>query len=748
MTDVSELRASPVKRLKTLAPSPALAPGSKGKEKMAEEPAAVEGSAVLAAEEEKICGICLSDGGRSIRGRIDSCDHYFCFICIMEWAKVESRCPMCKQRFRFIRRPPVPGIFPSERVVEAPVRDQVYHPLGNEGTGISDPYANVSCSACHSSADEELLLLCDLCDSAAHSYCIGLGATVPEGGWYCPDCSTSRDEHLKSQSDTDSYNQDSYKITRAVQVFEPPVSIFEIVADERTSYSSLIFSTIQVPEQQRNNGSSSSRHTSCRISHGFVSNTERSSSPIAPAGETVSPTQAKRVEQAARTLRGYRNLHSRIRVLRENWNALRAGSLAFSSNLLGYGAKINEREQNNGRSESDLSGRPEPSDPVNSGQIANANASSKTRNSGCSSDIKKAWKMLEVAKSEHGTQISDKYHSLNSFSNRYASKVAEDLHCGFLVSKGRNTAHMVAGRAVSEDNKNFSPKVLYHFFIPQHQDKQIPEMQNTEVQHVRRGDMNTHLLGYVGLSSGKQDRLVHQDGMCDGKSRPASQQAMHEVSVPFDTRETPVCSGSFACSPSGASILSFNKPGEFSSCMEPHVRKQGLVMDSGESLSRKFDMVNSNVKGKVESVVKLNKKLLIKDQHVGNGKLGAGTFADKRSSRRNDNANNNAKSDIQSLVKLNLKLLSKDQHLGADKFKEVARAATHTILAACGLEHSKSNARIVSSSICQHNGQIKQMRQSNHMPNSCRECFYTFVQHVVKSILSEEHILPTAAKFS
>lgn len=539
---------------------------------------------------------------------------------------------------------------------------QVYHPLGNESTAISDPYANVICSACHSSADEELLLLCDLCDSAAHSYCVGLGATVPEGDWYCSDCSVSRDEHLKSQSDTDSYNQDSYKITNAVQVSEPLVSIFEIVAGERTSYSSPIFSTIQVPEQQRNNGSSSFRHTSRRVSQGSVSNVDQSSSPIAPVGETVSPTRAKSVEQAARTLRSCRNLHRRICVLRENWNAIRAGSLAFSSNLVGYGAKINERKQNNGRSESDLSGRPEPSDPVHGGQI-NANASSKTHNSGFSRDIKKAWKMMEVAKSAHGTEISNKYHSLNPSSNRNAS-MGENLHRGFLVSKGRNTSHIVAGRAVSEDDKNFSPKELYHCFIPQHQDKQIPEMLNTKVQHVCQGHMKTSLSGYVGLSPVKQDWPVHQDGMCDGKSRMTSQQVMHEILVPFDMQVTPVCPGSFACSPSGASILSFNKPGEFFSCMEPHERKHGLGTNSDESLSRKFDMVNSNAMDQVESVVNLNMKLMGKDQLVGNGKLGAGMYADKRSSRRNENANNNAKSDIQSLVKLNLKLLSKDQHLG------------------------------------------------------------------------------------
>ena len=71
------------------------------------------------------CGICLLEDGSAIRGWIDTCDHFFCFVCIMEWAKVESRCPMCKRRFSNIRRPPRPGVFPSERIVNVPVRDQV-----------------------------------------------------------------------------------------------------------------------------------------------------------------------------------------------------------------------------------------------------------------------------------------------------------------------------------------------------------------------------------------------------------------------------------------------------------------------------------------------------------------------------------------------------------------------------------------------------------------------------------------------
>lgn len=71
------------------------------------------------------CGICYADHGVSIRGEIDCCNHYFCFVCILEWSKHESRCPLCRQRFSTVRRPPKPGVFPSSRLVKVPVRDQV-----------------------------------------------------------------------------------------------------------------------------------------------------------------------------------------------------------------------------------------------------------------------------------------------------------------------------------------------------------------------------------------------------------------------------------------------------------------------------------------------------------------------------------------------------------------------------------------------------------------------------------------------
>lgn len=51
-----------------------------------------------------------------------------------------------------------------------------------------NPYENVICTECHQGGDDALMLLCDICDSPAHTYCVGLGREVPDGNWYCDGC--------------------------------------------------------------------------------------------------------------------------------------------------------------------------------------------------------------------------------------------------------------------------------------------------------------------------------------------------------------------------------------------------------------------------------------------------------------------------------------------------------------------------------------------------------------------------------
>ena len=64
---------------------------------------------------------------------------------------------------------------------------QVYQPSKEELRSYQDPYENV-CFECHKSGDDELMLLCDLYDSSAHTYCVRLEREVLEGNWCCGGC--------------------------------------------------------------------------------------------------------------------------------------------------------------------------------------------------------------------------------------------------------------------------------------------------------------------------------------------------------------------------------------------------------------------------------------------------------------------------------------------------------------------------------------------------------------------------------
>ncbi|KAF3793840.1 PHD and RING finger domain-containing protein 1 [Nymphaea thermarum] len=143
----------------------------------------------------QVCGICLSEERKgTVRGKLNCCDHFFCFICIMEWSKVESRCPMCKQRFETIDKLSNSGICLRNVTINVPCRNQVYQPSEEELRSYLDPYANIVCMECHQGGDDNLMLLCDICDSSAHTYCVGLGMVVPEGNWYCEGCKASDPE--------------------------------------------------------------------------------------------------------------------------------------------------------------------------------------------------------------------------------------------------------------------------------------------------------------------------------------------------------------------------------------------------------------------------------------------------------------------------------------------------------------------------------------------------------------------------
>lgn len=73
-----------------------------------------------------------------------------------------------------------------------------------------------------------------------------------------------------------------------------------------------------------------------------------------------------------------------------------------------------------------------------------------------------------------------------------------------------------------------------------------------------------------------------------------------------------------------------------------------------------------------------------------------------------------------------------------DAFKEVARLATHSILAACGIGPSKPWVLTFQSPICMHIDKVEQVIRSTIMPSSCKECFSIFVKDVVSTIVLDK----------
>jgi len=131
------------------------------------------------AQKHKICCICLESISPTELSTLDSCEHSYHHDCIVSWSRIENACPLCKTKFTSISNEYLSkSITVSERKQEA-----AYHiELGNI------IWVDCVCIMCGCDDNEELLLLCDGCDAPQHTYCAGLGDTVPTGDFYCDAC--------------------------------------------------------------------------------------------------------------------------------------------------------------------------------------------------------------------------------------------------------------------------------------------------------------------------------------------------------------------------------------------------------------------------------------------------------------------------------------------------------------------------------------------------------------------------------
>ncbi|KAH7300045.1 hypothetical protein KP509_24G042300 [Ceratopteris richardii] len=360
-----------------------------------------------------VCGICLSETSTTERGKLDSCDHFYCFGCIMEWAKVESRCPMCKQRFTAVSRAGG-GISKRTRTIRIPTRDQVYIP--EDDVPFVDPYEDVICMECQETCDEGLLLLCDRCDSAAHTYCVGLGRRVPHGDWYCRNCQPfiAEDSNLENEvdelvlasdesddDDDDNVEEDEDALLRSIVASEvQPVRQRRVQSVPRSSSTRqslsrrrmgagrrIRFLRRRISARRGRNGRSIPLATHfSRSSRAFLStlSPERNSSPS--PSDVPSPG-------SARTVPYQRRLQERINAMRNNWGRIQNGELQFDAIRARTGSSANPSASANRASGSSSNHTPAAGSSINNRTLGPSESTSQD-----DKGLDLAWRMMSQAR--------------------------------------------------------------------------------------------------------------------------------------------------------------------------------------------------------------------------------------------------------------------------------------------------------------------------------------------------------------
>ncbi|GAV88783.1 PHD domain-containing protein/zf-C3HC4_2 domain-containing protein [Cephalotus follicularis] len=150
------------------------------------------------------CGICMDviiD-----RGVLDCCQHWFCFVCIDNWATITNLCPLCQSEFQLITCVPVYDAIGSNKVEEDSFsRDDDWFIEGKSST-LSFPsyYIDEDAVVCldqdgckirtgSATIEGDLSLdtsiACDSCDIWYHALCVGFDPEgTSEDTWLCPRC--------------------------------------------------------------------------------------------------------------------------------------------------------------------------------------------------------------------------------------------------------------------------------------------------------------------------------------------------------------------------------------------------------------------------------------------------------------------------------------------------------------------------------------------------------------------------------
>ncbi|KAH0975856.1 hypothetical protein GBA52_017755 [Prunus armeniaca] len=735
-TDMSSF-SSPNKRLKTLKPEIQL-----GKDPIQE---------IESSSSSQSCAICYSNDEKAVRGEIDCCDHYFCFYCIMEWSKTESRCPLCRSRFTTIRRPRKAGVFARQRTFKVPLRDQVYH-----------SHEHVVCDVCHLATDESLLLLCEMCDSAAHTYCVGLGHTLPDDDWFCQDCISTIENHVSSDSDDEEFiptavpsglpserGSNSHNTVVNRYMMRIPQIVIPVVPDGCTSI------TVEVTTPERTLPSVSNRPTDSvpstlpnvssrpndSVASTLPSVADRPTEPVANTLPSVAgrptesvartrPTVANRpTESIARTLDRHRNVHTRVQALRENWNSFQSGLLSFPSNSSTSGCSCSQKH-NNGVVFHERSGETQTSSSTSCQQLEN-----RERCGSHDNDIDKAWKMMDIARSVQ--HAHEKCSSTVRFSKLPAGRNSDSIkrthHSCFGISgQVQSSSSTGCQRPTNQvgcgsDDIEKAWKNVHTKTSSAVQHPKLLSRETSASKEAMNVNSSVDILKIQQLGDWDRRRTEMEAYKCISREKETIRHQSLKLEKGTQFRGT-----AQEGVESSEGLSTSNSPGLFESQFSGNLNRSTLLQRHANQASKNVideqsGPACSSFYAKPELIASSSSKLDVQKRNIG----GADNFVESIVRKYDD-----AKSEIKSLVKINLKLLSKDKRLEVDAFKEIAWRSTHTILAACGLEHPKSGMPSFPSLVCCHTEQFRLQHKSNLMPKSCRDCFYGFVKDVVSSIMA------------
>ncbi|TPX17358.1 uncharacterized protein E0L32_012165 [Thyridium curvatum] len=119
---------------------------------------------------------------------IEVCGHMLHDTCLREWTGKANSCPICRQSFHLVQvYDKVGGKLLSTYNVEDKKQVAEFDPQAWLDDNPEEEEEVTPCPVCNLADNEDVLLLCDGCDTPYHTYCIGLDG-VPAGSWFCMEC--------------------------------------------------------------------------------------------------------------------------------------------------------------------------------------------------------------------------------------------------------------------------------------------------------------------------------------------------------------------------------------------------------------------------------------------------------------------------------------------------------------------------------------------------------------------------------